>query len=474
VGVGIDGSGNVYIAEVDGDVIRKVNASGNISTFAGTGTGGFAGDGGLATAAQLDGPEDVMADSSGNVYIADHGNHMIRKIDTSGNISTVAGNGTAGFSGDSGLATAAQLNNTMGLKVNGTGEIIIADTNNHRVRKVDASGNISTIAGTGASGLSGDGAAATSAQLSSPSDIELAAGGRFYIADTLNFRVQLVSGDGTISTVAGTTSGFSGDGGPATSAQVTQVYGVAVGLNGTLYIADVANNRVRAVEGPPPPEADLQIVKSASPASVDAGASLTYTLTVINNGPDTANNVTVTDTLPGAMTADALSSGCSGSTTVTCTVASLANGATQVFTIYVTAPSSAGTITNSASVSANNPADSTSANDSSSLDTTVNAVADSDLAIVKTASVAIPLVSQNFTYTLTVTNNGPDTATGVTITDTLPTGVTLVSAPGCSGTTTITCAASSISNAGFAAFDIDGEGTGDVWDDLEHGERFGI
>ena len=116
-------------------------------------------------------------DTSGNIYVADQNNQRIRKIDLSGNISTVAGNGTAGFSGDGGLATAAQLRNPYALKVNGTGEIFIADADNNRVRKVDASGNISTVAGNGTTGLSGDGAAATSAQLYSPSGIELGAGG---------------------------------------------------------------------------------------------------------------------------------------------------------------------------------------------------------------------------------------------------------------------------------------------------------
>ncbi len=244
-----DGAGNIYIADSGNHTIRKIDNSGTISTIAGTGVGGFSGDGGLATSAQLNNPSGVGMDTSGNIYVADQNNQRIRKIDLSGNISTVAGNGTAGFSGDGGLATAAQLRNPYALKVNGTGEIFIADADNNRVRKVDASGNISTVAGNGTTGLSGDGAAATSAQLYSPSGIELGAGGGFYIGDTLNARVRFVSGGGTISTVAGTTAGFSGDGGPATSAQTNQVYGVAVGTDGTLYIADILNNRVRAVEG---------------------------------------------------------------------------------------------------------------------------------------------------------------------------------------------------------------------------------
>jgi hypothetical protein len=304
-GLGVDSSGSVYIAEYLGHVLRKVDSSGNISTIAGTGTGGYNGDGGLAVNAQLKNPHDVMADGSGNVYIADRGNHRIRMIDSSGNISTIAGTGTAGYNGDGGLATSAQLNNPsglgmdtsgniyiadasndrirkidssgnistvagtgvggfsgdtgpatsaqldtpQGLKVNNAGEIFIADASNHRVRKVGTSGNITTIAGTGTPGLSGDGGPGTSADLKYPVSIELGPSGGIYVADALNYRIRLIDGSGDITTVAGTTQGFSGDGGPATSAQMDEVYGVTTGTDGTLYIADTGNNRVRAVEG---------------------------------------------------------------------------------------------------------------------------------------------------------------------------------------------------------------------------------
>ena len=246
-GMALDGSGNLYIAT--DNRIRKVDSAGNISTVAGSGPNGFSGDGAAATAAQLNRPRGVALDGSGNLYIADETNHRIRKVDSSGNISTVAGTGTSGFSGDGAAATAAQLNSPWGVALDGSGNLYIADRQNHRIRKVDSSGNISTVAGTGTSGFSGDGAAATAAQLYQPTGVALDGAGNLYIADWANQRIRKVDSSGNISTVAGTgTQGFSGDTAAATAAQLNAPFSVAVDGAGNLYIADTSNQRIRKVD----------------------------------------------------------------------------------------------------------------------------------------------------------------------------------------------------------------------------------
>ncbi len=193
-GVAVDGSGNLYIAESEGNRIRKVDAStGIISTIAGTGREGYGGDGGPATAAQLYYPVRVALDAAGNIYIADVGNDRIRKVDAStGIISTVAGTGRQGYSGDGGPATAAQLAFPFGVALDGAGNLYIADAANHRIRRVDAGGTITTVVGTGQGGFSGDGGPATAARLLGPIDIALDGAGSLYIADLLNHRIRRV------------------------------------------------------------------------------------------------------------------------------------------------------------------------------------------------------------------------------------------------------------------------------------------
>jgi sugar lactone lactonase YvrE len=248
-GMAVDSAGNLYIADTMNNVIRKVDGSGNISTDAGTGNIYFGGDGGPATGAKFDAPKGVAVDGAGNLYIADNGNNRIRKVDGSGNISTVAGNGTRGFSGDGGLATSAMLQYPSGLAVDGAGNLYIADSGNNRIRKVDGSGNISTFAGNGTVGNGGDGGAATLAQLNGPQGLSFDGAGNLYIADTLNDRIRKVDGSGNISTVAGSTRGYSGDGGLATAAQMFFPYAVAVDAAGNIYIADTSNYRIRKVNG---------------------------------------------------------------------------------------------------------------------------------------------------------------------------------------------------------------------------------
>ena len=253
--VAIDTAGNLFIADSNNNVVREVNVStGVITTVAGSGIWGYSGDNGAATSAKLFDPMGVAVDAAGDIFIADSGNNVVRKVDLStGVISTVAGNGTSGYSGDGGAATSAQLNDPTGIAVDAAGDLVIADSGNNVIREVDSAGAISTVAGSYAlgSGYSGDGGAATSAQLSYPTDVAVDAAGDLFIADTCNNVVREVDSAGVISTVAGNYalgSGYSGDGGAATSAQLSYPTGVAVDAVGNLYIADTGNSVVREID----------------------------------------------------------------------------------------------------------------------------------------------------------------------------------------------------------------------------------
>ncbi len=250
-----DADGNVFVVDTDNHRIRKVDASGIITTVAGTGGAGFSGDSERATIARLNSPEHIFLDTSGNLYIADTGNNRVRKIDTkTGVISTLAGSGgigavAAGFSGDDGPATDARLNAPSGLFVDGFGNVYIADEGNARVRKIDPFGTITSIVGAGG-GFDGDGEPATDARLNGLRSIFLDAAGSLFIADQGNDRVRKVDASGIITTVAGTGSaGLSGDGGPATEASLDGPSAVFVDTDGDLYIVDRENSRVRVVEG---------------------------------------------------------------------------------------------------------------------------------------------------------------------------------------------------------------------------------
>jgi uncharacterized protein (TIGR03437 family) len=245
-GVAVDSAGNLYIADQLNQRIRKVS-NGVITTVAGNGTQGYSGDNGPATSAEFEDPVGVAVDSAGSLYIADHANDRIRKV-TNGVIVTVAGNGTVGFSGDGGPATNAQLSWPGGVAVDSAGNLYIADSDNFRIRKV-SNGVIATVAGNGMSGFSGDNGPATSAQLAYPSGVAVDSAGSLFIADSNNNRIRKVS-NGVITTVAGDgVPGYSGDNGPATSAQLAYPSGVAVDSAGSLFIADSNNNRIRKVSG---------------------------------------------------------------------------------------------------------------------------------------------------------------------------------------------------------------------------------
>ena len=247
--VAVDGAGNVFIADSFNDRIRKVDATGTISTVAGTGRIGFGGDGGPAVNARLYRPSGVAVDGVGNVFIADSFNDRIRKVDASGTISTVAGTGRSGFGRGGGPAVQARLSRPSGVAVDGAGNLFIADSGNNRIRKVDATGTISTVAGTGRTGFGGDGGPAVNARLSRPSGVAVDGAGNLFIADSGNDRIRKVDSAGVITTVAGTVEfGFSGDGGPAVQAQLHGPSGVAVDGAGNVYIADRDNKRIRKVD----------------------------------------------------------------------------------------------------------------------------------------------------------------------------------------------------------------------------------
>ena len=305
VGLVADAAGNLYLAEENNNRVRKVDTSGVITTFAGTGVAGFSGDGGQATQAQLNGPLGLCVAPSGDMYVMDQGNkrvrkitasgtittvagngsnvnggdggpatgagmvipircavdqnsnlfivdqgaHRIRKVDTGGVITTYAGNGSQGFSGDSGSATQAAMNNPTAASVDASGNLYVTDQFNHRIRRIDTSGTIQTVAGNGNAAFSGDGGPATQASLNFPGGIVVDPAGTLFIVDAVNQRVRKVSG-GTITTVAGTgTAGSTGDGGPAAQAQIDAPFAITLDKAGNLYVGEIAGNRVRKISG---------------------------------------------------------------------------------------------------------------------------------------------------------------------------------------------------------------------------------
>ena len=245
-----DSAGNLYFADTASQVIRKVDTVGHITTIAGTGTQGFSGDAGPATSATLDSPQGLALDSSNNLYIADTHNHRIRKLDlTSGLITTIAGT-TPGFSGDNASATACQLNLPTALALDQANNLYVADTGNHRIRKITASGLINTIAGNGTQGFSGDAGPGISAAIDSPSGLALDSTNNLYLADTHNHRLRRIDATtGLIATIAGTgTPGFSGDSAPGITATLALPHGLTLDASGDLYVADTANHRIRRID----------------------------------------------------------------------------------------------------------------------------------------------------------------------------------------------------------------------------------
>jgi len=302
----VDGMGNIYIAQNASHVIRKVSAAGIITTFAGNGSPMYSGDGGLAVAAGIGMASGIAADNMGNVFFTDYAG-SVRKIDVTGIITRVAGNGTMGYSGDGGPATAAQLYGPAGLTVSGT-DLYIADEGNHVIRKVNAAGVITTVAGDGATATTGtmggtyhgDGGPATAAGLNGPIGVAVnSATGDMFISDRNNHRIRKVDAAGTITTYAGNgTGGYSGDGGPANSVftSINWQWGIALDGAGRLYIADELNYVVRRVDTssntpPSPGESgtaftcrDMPVALDTILAAIDPNVGQTASWTLVS-GP---------------------------------------------------------------------------------------------------------------------------------------------------------------------------------------------
>ncbi len=306
-GVSVDLAGNIYIADAMNSRIREVTASTGIITSV-AGGGGYSGDGVAATSSLLSSPNDVKVDSSGNLYIADTGNNRIRKVTAStGIITTIAGNGTAGYSGDGGAATSAQLNSPYGVALDSAGNLYIADKSNHCVRKLTTStGIITTIAGSGTAGYSGDGGLSTSAMLNTPMYIAVDWVGNLYISDSNNNRIRkITAATGIITTIGGAgVAGYAGDGGVATSAQLNASRGISVDASGTVYFSDYANNRVRAI-GP---------VRATPTISWTAPDAITYGTGL------SATQLNATTSVPGTFTYSPASGAVLGAGTQTLSV----------------------------------------------------------------------------------------------------------------------------------------------------------
>ncbi len=247
-GVAVDGEGNVYIADTNNHRIRKVDTDGIITTVAGNGTAGYGGDTGPAMSAQLNGPRGIMFDDSGNLFIADTLNHRIRKVTSDGIITTIAGNGSIMFSGDDGPATSASLYYPQGVAVDSSGNVYVADTEHNRIRKISPNAIITTIAGNGGAYYYGDGGPATMAALFCPKDVETDNKGNIFIADSFNSCIRKIDNSGIITTVAGNgIAGPAAEGVPATDTSLNSPAALALDEQGNIYIADTANHKIRKV-----------------------------------------------------------------------------------------------------------------------------------------------------------------------------------------------------------------------------------
>lgn len=361
----------------------------------------------------------------GSFVVADGNNNVVRKVDTSGTITTIAGTGAAGYTGDGGAATSATLNGPVGIATDAAGDVLIPDYANNVVRKVDTTGIITTFAGNGTGGFAGDGGLAVNAQLSGPVGVLADSAGEVFVSDQLNYRIRKIDSTGTITTVAGGGNAFPGDGGPATAASIRLPYGMSVAPNNSdLLFVDHFGNSVREVSTILP---DLLYVTNSVPVSVAFGQQYAYTVTVTNpGGAGTATGVSLTDPLPAGLTfvsAVPSTGSCAFSSgTVSCALGQLPPGSTDTVTITVTAPTTqVPPVSNTVSATANE-IDPAPGDNSASATTVVNGA---DVSITASGSANPVLANAVLTYTLTIQNAGAATATGVVVKDSLPQGITL-------------------------------------------------
>jgi type IX secretion system substrate protein/carboxypeptidase family protein len=250
--IAFDVIGNMYIADAGGNRIRKIDPFGIITTVAGNGVAGFSGDGGPATAANLNRPEFVRVDAAANIYISDMSNYRLRKVNVAGIITTIAGNGSPGATGDGGPATAASIS-PADVAFDTKGNLLVCDYDGNRVRRIDASGIITSIVGNGSPTYAGDGGPATAASIHGPCTLCFDLTGNLLIADWWNYVVRKIDTSGVITTIAGTgVSGYSGDNGPATSAQLSSPDGLITDSSGNIFISDQGNYRIREIVVPIP------------------------------------------------------------------------------------------------------------------------------------------------------------------------------------------------------------------------------
>lgn len=305
--IATDKQGNVFIADFYNHVVRKVNAAGMMTTIAGNNTVGYSGDGGPATAAQLNGPWGIATDNDGNIYFSDKENHAIRKVSTTGIITTIAGKGKPGYMGDGKPATAALLNHPLGVAVDNSGNIYVADNSNTAVRKISANGIISTFAGNHKAGYSGDGGPATAASFKNIRYVACDNAGNVYISDTWNSVIRKVNAAGVVRNYAGNhTMKYSGDGGAATAAGIYFPVGIAIAADGSLYIADNHNHVIRKVgsDGTITTVAGTGSKGSSGDGGAATAAQLTHPTSIALDGSDKlyvaefANNLVRVITVP--------------------------------------------------------------------------------------------------------------------------------------------------------------------------------